>query len=201
MTKTVRAYAVRAGSTGPITFLASTHNLARDGLIIEQGAWNLEPYRRNPVVLWGHDYRGDRPPIGKATDVRQEAAGLVADLVFDQGDPFARDIERKIREGYLNSVSVGWDTILQSGNRVTKAELLDISVVPVPGDSNAVALARSAFESAGDFERRLRELGRQPGGEATLRGIHAALHGSTPLQRIIAEAVEQERHRRFGKGA
>jgi HK97 family phage prohead protease len=149
----LRGYAVRAaGAAGsPIRFVASTENVARDGLVIESTAWDLGPYERSPVVLWSHDYRGERPPIGRAERVWVEDRCLMADLVFDQGDPFARDIERKYREGFLNAVSVGWDTkAIAPGTggappRVTKAELLDISAVPVPGDADALKAARTRY--------------------------------------------------------
>ena len=134
---------MRTSATGPVTFMASTYGLARDGLIIEKGAWNLENYRRNPVVLESHNYNS--LPIGRTTQLTETDDGLVATIEFDEADSRAMAIRQKIARGYINTVSVGWDTIRQTGNRVNEAELLDISVVAVPGDTNAVALARSAY--------------------------------------------------------
>lgn len=53
-------------------------------------------------------------------------------MTFDPDDEFARAIERKCRNGFLNTVSVGWDS------RGDTNELLDISAVPVPGDPDAL---------------------------------------------------------------
>jgi hypothetical protein len=151
----------------PIRFVASTDGLARDGLIIPMDAWDLENYRKNPVVLWSHDYSGARPPIGRAQSVYVEEGRLMAEIVFDQTDEFARSIESKYRNGFLHTVSVGWDTQAMEPGRapgvrgeVTRADLLDISAVPVPGDPNALisrqarALAQlaAAVEEGGIME-------------------------------------------------
>jgi uncharacterized protein len=150
----IRGVMTRDAQTGgegsPIRFVASTEAIARDGLIIEASAWNLDNYRANPVVLWAHDYAGTRPPIGRAVDVFVDGDRLMADIEFDQSDEFARGVEKKYRNGFLHSVSVGWDTqAMEPGEernargRVTRADLLDISAVPVPGDPNAL-IARQA---------------------------------------------------------
>lgn len=149
----IRAYHVRADAgtgqpdDGPMRFIASTANVARDGLIIDQSGWDLANYRKNPVVLWAHDYGGlssPRPPIGRA-DVEIKDKELHAAITFDRADPFAAEIERKYRAGFLSAVSVGWDTKQMEptdnpevAGRVTNAELLDISAVPIPGDPNAL---------------------------------------------------------------
>jgi HK97 family phage prohead protease len=137
----IRAYCKREAmaESGPVRFVASTEDVARDGMVIEAAGWQLEPYRSNPVVLWAHDY--SKPPIGKAT-VTVEDKRLMADVEFDQGDELAREIERKYRQGYLNAVSVGWRTLEMAPGReprITKAELLDVSAVPVPADPGALA--------------------------------------------------------------
>lgn len=136
MTRYFRALATDiSGEPGmPIRFEATTDEMARDKLIIELDGWQLENYRANPVFLWAHDYRGDRLPIGRSdvTDWPDIA------VIFDQADEFARRVERKYRDGFLNTVSVGWDTIEKEGNRITRAELLDISAVPVPADPGAL---------------------------------------------------------------
>lgn len=145
----MRAFCERGEGTAqeegtPIRFTASTVGLARDGWIIEAEGWKLENYRKNPVVLWAHDYWGRNLPIGKTINVAVEGEKLVADIQFDAADEFAKSIDRKYRTGFLNAVSVGWDTIEfkpgkeGSAPTITGAELLDISAVPVPGDPDAL---------------------------------------------------------------
>lgn len=125
-------------------FVASTEDVARDGLVIEAAGWQLDNYRNNPVVLWSHDYWGRTLPIGRA-EVSVEGTRLMADVTFDVDDPFAVQIKRKYERKFLNAVSVGWDTKEfapspdgKTAPRITKAELLDISAVPVPGDPGAL---------------------------------------------------------------
>lgn len=146
----IRAFCERAAGAepgSPISFVASTSDLARDGMTIDANGWKLDNYRASPVVLWSHDYMGNRPPIGRADNVRVDGGKLMADITFDQGDPFARDVERKYREGFISAVSVGWDTLEfkpddpnqpWNGGKVLSAELLDISAVNVPGDPKAL---------------------------------------------------------------
>lgn len=146
----IRAFCERATNAkagDPIPFVAATSDVARDDMVIDAKGWKLDNYQASPVVLWSHDYAGTRPPIGRAENVRIDGDKLRADIRFDQGDPFAVDIERKYREGFLNAVSVGWDTLdfkpddaqePWSGGKVLSAELLDISAVNVPGDPGAL---------------------------------------------------------------
>lgn len=167
MTRYLRAFAERAADMAtaepgtPIRFIASTENVARDGLVIEAAGWDLENFQRNPVFLWAHDMMGARPPIGKV-DASVKGKRLMADVTFDQGDEFARAIESKYRNGFLNAVSVSWDTreyappkAQGAAPRVTKAELLEISGVPVPSDPGALAQrqARALRDLASELEQ------------------------------------------------
>ena len=137
---------------GPIRFVASTGGTKRDGLDLDQDRWMLGNYRANPVVLWVHDYFGERLPIGRA-EVAIGEGRLIADVTFDQADAFAREVEGKYRRGFLNAVSVGWDEVAANeagewvparslGRAVSEDEirydLLDVSAVPVPGDPGAL---------------------------------------------------------------
>jgi len=65
----------------------------------QRRGWKLENYRKNPVVLWAHDYLGKNLPIGKAVNVTVDGKRLVADVVFDPADELARQVERKYRTG------------------------------------------------------------------------------------------------------
>ena len=148
MPQFLRAYAERAisGDPGtPIRFTASTENIARDGIVIASDGWDLENFKANPTFLWSHDYLGNRPPIGRVASIEVKDKKLMADVVFDQGDEFARQVERKYRDGFLSAVSVGWDTKQieppkgsEGVARVTVAELLDLSGVNIPGDPGAL---------------------------------------------------------------
>lgn len=144
--------AADAGEPGtPITFTAATNGTKRDGLNLAGLPWALGNYRANPVVLYSHDYSG-RPPIGRAEVTEDSDGVLTADVTFDQGDPFARDIERKYRDGYMSAVSIGWDDTdakgvptRTSGAKPAAHELLDISAVNVPGDPQALIARQAAM--------------------------------------------------------
>ena len=135
----LRAYVSReeSGSQAgePIRFTASTAGIKRDGIDLDMQDWLLDNYRKNPVFLWAHDYWGKYLPLGR---VKAEVEGdrLMAEVVFDQNDDFARAVERKYRDGFLHTVSVGWNFVEVDKKR--KMELLDISGVPVPGDPDAL---------------------------------------------------------------
>lgn len=80
---------------------------------------------------------GSKPPIGRVAAVEPEAERLVIDVAFDQGDQFAREIERKYRDGFLNAVSVSWDNVEGKDGRM-QHDLLEVSGVPVPADPDAL---------------------------------------------------------------
>ncbi len=138
MTQFARAFreGASAGRPGsPIRFTASTSGIKRDGFDLNPRDFDLERYRKNPVFLWAHNFTGSQLPIGRAA-VAVETDRLVADVVFDQADDFARQVERKYRDGFLSAVSISWDTIKTP--RGPKHELLEISGVPVPMDPDAL---------------------------------------------------------------
>lgn len=119
----------------PIRFTASTAGSKRDGIDLDMQDWIFENYRKNPVFLWAHDYWGKNLPLGRV-EVNVENDKLMASVVFDQNDEFAKAVERKYRDGFLHTVSVGWNFVEQDKRR--KMDLLDISGVPVPGDPDAL---------------------------------------------------------------
>lgn len=138
--------------------VASTAVLDRQGDIIDQNGWTTKNFMKNPVILWGHNVREERPPIGKAIKVWFEGEGKKRQLMFkaqfDMADQFAAEIFRKIKEGFINMVSVGflpeeWEPIDKnepspfSGQRFTKQDLLEISFVPVPANPQAAVQIRS----------------------------------------------------------
>lgn len=138
---------LKAASDGLVSFIASTASEDRMGDVIRQDGWDLKAYKKNPVVLFGHDHS---KPIGKAHNIRVKDGALTADFEFASAevDEFAAKIGRMVKAGYLNAVSVGFQPLevkprKNGGYEFLKSELLEISVVSVPANSEALAFAKS----------------------------------------------------------
>lgn len=136
-----------------LVFMASTPGTKRDGLDTATLPWRVDSYRTNPVCTWCHDFGGARLPIGRAdVEVLNTPAGefVRAAITFDRADPFAAEVERKYRDGFLHAVSVSWDDVDAAGvpvrgggQRAVAHELLEIAAVPVPGDPAALLEKRA----------------------------------------------------------
>jgi HK97 family phage prohead protease len=138
------------------SFVASTASQDRMGDVIRQDGWDLKAYKNNPVVLFGHNHD---QPIGRAHNVRVHDGALKADFEFapEGVNPFAAQVGRMVEAGFLKAVSVGFRPLeykpMKSGGlEFIKSELLEISVVSVPANSEAVAFAKS-FASDDDIRR------------------------------------------------
>ena len=135
-----------------VVFTASTDTVDRYGDVIDQGGWDLAAYQRNPVVLLNHN--ATSLPIGRG-HVEVVDGSLQVGIEFDRNDYQAVRIERKAREGYIHAVSVGFNPIEFSprselptdhahytekgGNLFSRSELLEVSVVTIPANSEATA--------------------------------------------------------------
>ena len=147
----IRGHAERGSAKdGPIRFVAATEGVKRDGIDLRMQGAELERFRANPVILFGHNAWGRQNlPIGRADNVGVEGDALKMDITFDQDDEFALSVERKIRNGFLNAVSIGFDVRgwekpgqnMWNGGVATKWELFETSVVPVPMDEKATVEA------------------------------------------------------------
>ena len=136
---------------GEVEVVGSTGVIDRMGDTIDQSGWQLKNFKLNPVILWGHNMREERPPIGKALkvwiqDKGKKTAKLMFKVKFDLKDSFAVEIFRKIQDGFINTVSVGFNPMewedkepdsFWSPRHYTKHELLELSWVPVPANPEA----------------------------------------------------------------
>jgi len=135
-------------------FIASTADMDRDGEVIDVSGWDLKNFKKNPVIMFGHDYRS--LPIGKATKIGVRDGKLVDVVEFPPEGTyeFADIVQRLVDTGYLKTQSVGfipkkWEDAEFDDNEsdkgknkprrtYTKQELLEISIVPVPSNPNAL---------------------------------------------------------------
>lgn len=209
----LRTLTVKAASTGDriIRFIASDESMDRDGDIVTTTGWKLDNYLKNPVVLYGHEY--DELPVGKAESViiDSTAKQLIIDVKFPSideispgGTPsehalFVDSVYNLAKLGLLNAVSVGFRGIKiepiispegnYTGRHFLEQELMELSIVPVPANANAVAIMRGAkvdetviksFETTAKQGRRL--------SAASLASLHTIRDKLDECNRVLDEA-------------
>ena len=136
------------------TFRASSGSVDRQNEIVDQNGWLLDSYRDNPVVLDSHRYDSIEDVIGRAIRVEVVGGALECDIIFAENEKgeCAQDL---VNTGFLRTVSVGFKSVARrpggAGQPLThtQAELLEISLVSVPANRDAVRL-RAAEPEEGD---------------------------------------------------
>ena len=156
-------------ATRSVRFVASDESVDRYGDIIRADGWKLENFRKNPVLLFGHNSR--ELPIGKVSEVEVIGKRLEATAEFPEGmSEFADTVWRYVDAGLLKAVSVGFMPLSEpnyifadddpdhkgwpTGYEFVDHELLELSVVPVPANPQALAVARALAVSE-STQRRL----------------------------------------------
>ena len=98
---------------------------------------------------WGSDvYNG---PIGRWDNISKKDGILYAEPVIDDEDPKGKIISNKVEKDFIRAASIGFRIIATSEDpkdllpgqtraTVTKCELIEISIVDVPANKNALAL-------------------------------------------------------------
>lgn len=160
----IRGVVLRAPDTGRVVrFRASTAAVDRHGTIVRPEGIRTEKFARNPVFLWAHDGYGGpggAPPIdsviGRVVGWEQSPQAFDVDVEFapPEANPKAEMAYRLVKAGFLNAVSIGfiplrWHEEVRGEGEAREVitiydevELLEVSLVPVPSNPEAVALAR-----------------------------------------------------------
>ncbi|MFG1255884.1 HK97 family phage prohead protease [Xanthobacter flavus] len=145
----------QADDSRVVSFVFSDDSVDRYGDTIDQRGWVLDSYRANPVVLFGHNDKQAANVVGKVLNLRVEGNRLIGDVEFAAADvnPEADVVFRLVKGGFLNCVSVGFqplewalskDKSRPGGVDFRKQELLELSIVPVPANANALVQVRAA---------------------------------------------------------
>lgn len=149
------------------TFIASTATSDRYGDVVDQATWKLDAYRQNPVIQVDHDYRAEAT-VGRATSAEVMDGALVIEVQWGKGAR-AQDVAQKVADGLLNAVSVGFvpgratrrselpdDDPYYAENPYGMAyydnELLEVSVVAVPANAEALAQRSAGALSGADLD-------------------------------------------------
>jgi HK97 family phage prohead protease len=129
-------------------FIISSSNPDRDKDVIEVGGWRFENYNKNPVVLFGHNYRSLPVAMGSPPRVEEDKVLSDADFSATKSDAFAGTVRQYVKAKVLRASSVGFDPLKwmfneqRRGYDFVEQELLEWSIVPVPANADALQLAK-----------------------------------------------------------
>lgn len=129
-------------------FTASTEAVDRDGDVLFADGWDLDNFSKNPVILYAHDQFGTFP-VGKAVAAETGDGFLSVDVDFTPRavSENGHEVYRLVKAGFLNAVSVGFNPIEfmyndeHKGYDFHKVELLEVSIVAVPANQEALIAA------------------------------------------------------------
>lgn len=147
-----------------LDMVASDATLDRYNEVIDPRGWQLDNYRRNPVVQNSHQYGDIVHTIGKALFTEIRDGRLVQRWQFAVNEnPVAKLAYDLYRGGYLNASSVGFIPIDWRAGKpgddferiFLKQELLENSAVSIPANPNALA---NAYQAGAVEKSTLREL-------------------------------------------
>lgn len=159
------------------TFRITSPTVDRQGEVVTTDGWRFDAYLRNPVVLNSHDYTDIEAIVGRCVAINRDGDSWTADLRFNSTE-YGCLAKELIDCGDLRAVSVGFRPIvieypdvpsLRAARTLTDAqekalvnvaqdpgtairhvekELLEISVVPVPANPDAIRLRSLAAMAA-----------------------------------------------------
>jgi HK97 family phage prohead protease len=205
------------GQARTLRFCFSDGSVDRAGDTISPTGWDLTGFKKNPVALWAHDSYS--PPIGRASNVVvEEGARLMGDIAFIDADTYAFSdtIYKLTLGGYINAVSVGFvpkdyewsdEDGREWGIDFKQQELLEISVVPVPCNANALIEARAKGIDTGPLQEWLERMLDAGGGSIlmprklledtfkaakTPRSVRQKYLGATGASQIAAAAQQRD---------
>jgi len=200
--------------TRTVVAVISTDTVDRDGEVVLPRGLRKKAFQGNPVVFTNHDYFS--LPIGKALWVKAEPRRVLAKYQISDKTPEARDVWALLRDGILQAHSIGFishgatpptpEEIATrpdwAGARLVHRdwELLEFSVVGVPANPEALALAVSKGYSSHMLHKLLgTPLPPGPRKLVSAEITGAAIEGlRARLQRLSAETVVRDAFHRAG---
>jgi HK97 family phage major capsid protein/HK97 family phage prohead protease len=188
----------------PFRFIVSTEAVDRMGDVILLSGWRLANFKKNPIALFQHNAS---MPIGRWEDIKAEGDALTARLVMAEfgTSPMINTIRSLLEQRILRACSVGFRALkveplegsTVGGLLFKEQELLEISVVSIPANQQALSVARSFHLSSPDMARLFAPSGnRQPEPPiATTRGDAAPTvptKGTPAMSRLADKIAARE---------
>jgi HK97 family phage prohead protease len=141
-----------ASKADGLDFVLSDETPDRYGDVIAADGWILDNFKRNPIALFGHS---SSFPIGTWKDLSVEGGALKGHLQLAPAGTSDRidELRKLVEAGILRAVSVGFLPIEKKTMdakaddffgpfKYLKQELIETSLVSIPANPNALAVAR-----------------------------------------------------------
>jgi HK97 family phage prohead protease len=127
-----------------VTMTTGSVDRQNDEVVPEGG--DFTDFVKNPVLQFAHDAWS--LPVGSVTSLTRAADAWKARFRFLQGDEFAARVENAWKQRVLNAVSIGflpltWEHNDHGGLRFLKWQMLELSIVPVPANAEAVRMLKA----------------------------------------------------------
>lgn len=199
------AFEVKADSINEqdrsLRMIASTNTIDSYGDIVEQ-YWDLSRYIKNPAVLWNHNMHrwsssnsAELIPVGSSRKTEVTGGRLEFEPVIGTSDanPIAENVWQGLAQGLLRAASVGFrpgkvsrivddegrTVAYKFGSPEKPNHLVEISIVPLPANQDAVALGMgmpgpAEYEEQQALERRALEALADRDDHSTLTAASAA---------------------------
>jgi len=149
-------------------FIASTERLSRTNHIIDFDGLSVKNFKQYGPILFDHDYSS--LPVGRSLRVQKDPGTRQTKIrvKFDPDDAFAMQLAKKYQTGFMKAVSVGvmvnerrdlteddlgkgaskadLDSI-RFGSRLTKTDLMELSLVSIPANVDAKKIVDQAVKA------------------------------------------------------
>jgi len=168
---------------------------------IDPSAWNLDNYKKNPVVLFDHgkDPAFGNLPIGKSRVVEARDGGLYCEVeISNSKTERISAIRDLVEEGILKTFSVGFDpkSATKDGevSVIDNAELIEISAVPLPmnQDSTFALLSKMLPDNRTKTAKRWFDNYKKNYQKEIIRTVTAKLNcGKLEFTRIVVSKSEE----------
>jgi HK97 family phage prohead protease len=199
-----RALAAPSPSSEPDEFVLSDATVDRLGDVVEPRGWKLDRLVSEPIALFNHNRDHI---IGMWKDVRVQGGKLIGRLVWDTGgkSPLTEHLRSLVQQGILRTVSVGFQPLKSEpidpkepfrGKRFVEQLLMEASLVSVPANPNAIAIAIAKSLPHDVYEAIFRKSATEdPGLTRALPGKSATTSpsGRKPMSETLSARIQTER--------
>lgn len=164
---------------GNIKGVANSLHKARNGLTITKEALKSSVGTKVPLLL---NHKWDTNPVGEVNIESLDDDGLHYTGSIFQSAP-DRDLLLEGIQNGVQSVSVGLNVLRHDGPMITDAELLELSLTPVPADANATVEAFQLNDNKSNNNNQQSEEEQQP--SANLNDVVNAINNLTSAVKAL----------------